>query len=198
MAPTELFPGSRSSIKHPSSREFFAYWDEKRAGARAPDRSEIEPGAVRELLGDIFVLSYDTAAGHPFRVAGTRVCALLGRDLKDQSFSTLFAPEGRREIDDIIDVVAEEMMAAVAGITATSQDGSPAHLELLLLPFSTRAHTPLSLTGSLAPFESEHSVLKDFKLTSWRYLAHPPQKLVPRALRKLAIARGFMVYEGLS
>jgi len=33
-------------------------------------------------------------------------------------------------------------------------------------------------------------------LTSWRYL-HLPQKFVPRTLRKLAIARGFMVYEGL-
>jgi hypothetical protein len=185
-------------MKHPSNREFFAYWDEKRGDARAPDRSEIEPGAVRELLGDIFVLSYDGAAGHPFRVAGTRVCALLGRDLKDRSFSALFAPDARREIEDIIAVVAEEMLAAVAGITATAEDGSPAHLELLLLPFSARAHTPLSLTGLLAPFESGHCVLRDFKLTSWRYLAQPQQKLVPRALRKLAIARGLMVYEGLS
>ena len=183
-------------MKHPSSREFFTYWDEKRGAARAPDRSDIEPGAVRELLGDIFVLSYDTAAGHPFRVAGTRVCALLGRDLKDQSFSALFTPEGRREIDDIIGVVAEEMLAAVAGITATSQDGSLAHLELLLLPFNHRAHAPVSMTGLLAPFETDLGTLKDFKLTSWRYL-HRPQKFVPRALRKLAIARGFMVYEGL-
>jgi hypothetical protein len=185
-------------MKHPSNREFFAYWDEKRGDARAPDRGEIEPAAVRELLGDIFVLSYDGAAGHPFRVAGTRVCALLGRDLKDRSFSALFAPDARREIEDIIAVVAEEMLAAVAGITATAEDGSPAHLELLLLPFSARAHTPLSLTGLLAPFESGHRVLRDFTLTSWRYLAQPPQKLVPRALRKLAIARGLMVYEGLS
>ena len=185
-------------MKHPSSREFFAYWDEQRGSARAPERSEIEPGAVRELLGDIFVLSYDSTAGYPFRVAGTRVCALLGCDLKDRSFSALFVPDARREIEDIIAVVAEEMLAAVAGITATSEDGSSAHLELLLLPFNARARTPLSLTGLLAPFESEHSVLKDFKLTSWRYLAHPPQRLVPRALRKLAIARGFMVYEGLS
>ena len=184
-------------MKHPSSREFFAYWDEKRAGARAPDRSEIEPAAVRELLGDIFVLSYDAASGYPFRVAGTRVCALLGRDLKDRSFSALFAPEGRREIEEIVAVVAEEMLAAVAGITATSQDGATAHLELLLLPFSPRAHAPISLTGLLAPFESEHSQLKDFKLTSWRYLGHQPEKFVPRALRKLAVARGFMVYEGL-
>jgi hypothetical protein len=184
-------------MKHPSNREFFAYWDDKRGAARAPDRSEIEPGAVRELLGDIFVLSYDHEAGFPFRVAGTRVCALLGRDLKDKSFSALFAPDCRREIDDIIAVVAEELLGAVAGINATAADGSLAHLELLLLPFNTRAHTPISLTGLLAPFGTSHSVLSDFKLTSFRYLAHPPQRFVPRALKKLAIARGLMVYEGL-
>jgi hypothetical protein len=183
-------------MKHPSSRAFFAYWDAKRGDARAPDRSEIEPGAVRELLGDIFVLAYDNEAGYPFRVAGTRVCALLGQDLKDLSFSALFAPESRGEIEDVISYVAEEMLAAIAGITATSQDGRVAHLELLLLPFNNRAHAPMSMTGLLAPFESDLGTLKDFKLTSWRYL-HRPQKFVPRALRKLAIARGFMVYEGL-
>lgn len=184
-------------MKHPSSRAFFAYWDEKRADGRAPDRSEIEPEAVRELLGDIFVLSYDNAAGFPFRVAGTRLTALLGRDLRDQSFSELFAPDSRREIEDIVTVVTEEMLAAVAGITATSDNGTPAHLELLLLPFNSRAHAPISLTGLLAPFESGHRVLRDFKLTSWRYLDHLPQRLVPRALRKLKLARGLMVYEGL-
>ena len=184
-------------MKHPSSREFYAYWDQKRGDARAPDRSEIEPGAVRELLGDIFVLSCDNAAGYPFRVAGTRVCALLGRDAKDSSFSALFAEESRREIEDIVTYVAEEMLAAVAGITATSEDGRTAHLELLLLPFNNRAHAPISVTGLLAPFEDDLGTLKDFKLTSWRYL-HRPEKLVPRALRKLAIARGFMVYEGIT
>ena len=184
-------------MKHPSSREFFAYWDAQRGHARAPDRSEIEPGAVRELLGDIFVLAYDNDTGFPFRVAGTRVSALLGRDLKDTSFSALFTPDSRREIEDIISYVAEEMLPAIAGITATSEDGRTAHLELLLLPFNNRAHTPISLTGLLAPFEDDLGTLKDFKLTSWRYL-HRPEKFVPRALRKLAVARGFMVYEGIT
>jgi hypothetical protein len=183
-------------MKHPSSREFFAYWDKKCGDARAPDRSEIEPSAVRQLLGDIFVLSYDHETGFPFRVAGTRVCALLGRDLKDQSFSELFAADARREIEDIVTVVAEEMLAAVAGISATAEDGSVAHLELLLLPFNTRAHAPISLTGVMAPFEGDAALLRDFRLTSYRYL-HRSKKFVPRALRKLAIARGFMVYEGL-
>src|ERR1700754_2292872 len=146
-------------MKHPSSREFFAYWDEKRGGARAPDRSDIEPNAVRELLGDIFVLAYDNAAGFPFRVAGTRVCALLGGDLKDRPFSEMFAPDGRREIEDIIAVVAEEMLAAVAGITAIAEDGRTSHLELLLLPFTVDAHAPLSLTGLLIPDASDHHIL---------------------------------------
>jgi len=183
-------------MKHPSSREFFAYWNEKRGDARAPDRSEIEPGAVRELLGDTFVLSCDACAGYPFRVAGTRVCALFGCDVKDKSFPALFAPESRGEIEDILAAVTEDTLPVIAGVTAASSNGTTAHLELLLLPFNTRAHTPISLTGLLAPFEVNQGVLGKLTLTSWRYL-HPPQKLVPRTLRKLALARGFMVYEGL-
>jgi hypothetical protein len=56
---------------------------------------------------------------------------------------------------------------------------------------------PSSLTGLLAPFESGHSRLQYFKLTSWRYIHPPAERIVPRALRKLKLARGLMVYEGL-
>jgi hypothetical protein len=185
-------------MKHPASREFFAYWDGKRGDARAPDRSDIEPGAVRELLGDIFVLSCDAEARYPFRVAGTRVCALFGRDVKDTSFIGLFTGESRLEIEEITAVVADEKLPAIAGLTATSPLGATTHLELLLLPFNNRAHTPISLTGLLAPFEATQGMLGELTLTSWRYIHPPPQKMLPRALRKLAIARGFMVYEGLS
>jgi hypothetical protein len=183
-------------MKHESSREFFAYWNAKRGDARAPDRSEFEPSAVRELLADIFVLSYDGEAGYPFRVAGTRLSALLGCDLKDRSFSALFTGESRREIEDVVTCVAEETLPAIAGLTTTTTTGAVAHFELLLLPFIARVHVPTTLTGLLAPFGDNTGTLGEFTLTSWRYL-HPPEKLVPRALRKLAVARGFMVYEGL-
>ena len=83
-------------MKHPVSREFFTYWESKRGEARAPERGDVDPSALRELLGDIFVLSYDDAATYPFRVAGTRVCALFGHDVKDASFPALFARRHRR------------------------------------------------------------------------------------------------------
>jgi hypothetical protein len=183
-------------MKHPSTNAYFAYWDAKRGDERAPARSAIEPAEIRELLGDVFVLSYDTRAGFPFRVAGTRVCALFGRDLKDASFLGLFAGTSRREIEDIATIVAEETLGALAGVSARTASGEAVHLELLLLPFSARAHMPISMTGLLAPFASSSGLIGELELTSHRFL-HRPEKIVPRALRKLAIARGFMVYEGL-
>jgi hypothetical protein len=193
-------------MKHPSSRAFYAYWDDKRGAARAPDRSEIEPHALREHLGDIFVLACDARAGYPFRVAGTRVCALFGRDMKNASFPALFAPESRGEIEEVIAAVAEDTVPAIAGLTAMTPAGGRAHLELLLLPFQARAHMPVSVTGLLAPFDDcqatdcqgtdRQGTLGELNITSWRYL-HQAERIIPRALRKLAIARGLMVYEGL-
>jgi hypothetical protein len=188
--------GQEQRMKHPSSRAFFNYWDDKRGDAAAPDRSDLEPDAVRELLGDIFVLSYDRTGGYPFRVAGTRVCALLGCDAKGESFTRLFATGSRSEIEDVVGIVAEEMLPAIVGIAARSADGSAAYLELLLLPFSARAHTPLSLTGLLAPLQPATGRMTDFNLTSWRYIAPRPSDR-PRALRRWTAARGFIVYEGL-
>ncbi len=187
-------------MKHPANREFYSYWDEKRAGAAAPERSDLEPEHVRHLLGDIFVLSYDPSAGHPFRVAGTRMCALLGRDLKGQSFTGLFRDDDRGEMRDILGIVAEETLATVAGITALAPDGTRVHLELLLLPFSARSHSPVSLTGLLAPLNPPqgpyvYGGLSEFSLTSWRHIHQ--EKRGPRALRKWSIIRGLTVYEGL-
>jgi hypothetical protein len=187
-------------MKHPASQEFYAYWDEKRAGAAAPERSDLEPDQVRHLLGDIFVLSYDTAAGYPFRVAGTRMCALLGADLKGRSFTSLFRDADRGEMQDILGIVAEETQATVVGVTALVPDAARIHLELLLLPFSARSHSPVSLTGLLAPLSpieglQTYGSLKDFSITSWRHLEQDRRK--PRALRKWSLIRGLTVYEGL-
>ena len=184
-------------MKHPSTRAFFAYWDDKRGDAAAPDRSDLEPEGVRELLGDIFVLSYDRTAGYPFRVAGTRVCALLGCDAKGRSFTDLFSADSREEIEEVLGFVAEETLPIVAGLTARGPDGRLVHLELLLLPFNARAHTPLSLTGLLAPLQPLTGEVSSFDLSSWRVVAPRPDTR-PRALRRWTAARGFVVYEGLS
>ena len=63
-------------MKTAPTRRLFAYWNARRGTRLAPERGDIEPGAIRDILGDSFIISYDPAAEHPFRLAGTRVCSL--------------------------------------------------------------------------------------------------------------------------
>ncbi len=183
-------------MKHPSTRAFHAYWDQTRGSARAPERGQFAPGPVRELLADIFMVAYDHAAAFPFRMAGTRICATLGSDPTGQSFTALFDHASQRDITDLIGIVAEDMLPTVAGVKATAAAGTPVHLEMLLLPFSPRAHTPLTLAGLLVPLDAPAHPLQSLSLTSWRHI-HPERPKGPRLVQKLAIAKGLMVYEGL-
>lgn len=182
-------------MKHSSTRAFYAYWNERRGRSVAPDRSDFAPEGVRELLGDIFVLGYERAEGFPFRVAGTRLCAYLGGDAKGTRFTSLFTAGSRSDIDEIVSIVAEELQPAVAGVSARGVDGTLIPLELLLLPFAPRLHTPLSLTGLLAPHKPANGRMTDFDLASWRFIT--PQGAGPRPVRRWNAVRGFVVYEGL-
>jgi hypothetical protein len=167
---------------------------------QAPDRNALEPGPIRHLLGDAFVLSYDRAEGHPFRVAGTRICALLGRDVKAQPFTALWTPGSRREIEDLLGIVAEETLATVAGASVQNADGSQVHLELLLLPFIRRAHAPSTVAGVLVPLTVpalSHHGLGTMTLNSWRHIGHRPAPKSPRNIRRWMAAHGLVVYEGL-
>lgn len=183
-------------MKHPSSRAFFAHWDQSRSQSPAPDRSQMTPEQVRHLLADAFVLGCEAGSGYPFRMAGTRLCALAGRDLKDARLSSLFVPSNEAELNDLIAVVADETLPTVAGVTATAADGTPAKLELLLLPFIARTHTPSSLTGLMVPLDPAVMPLSSLRLASWRHI-HPSRLISPRMIRRLNTLRGLTVYEGL-
>ena len=52
-------------MKHAASRELYAYWQEKRGPARAPERTDIEPGAIRAVLADAFVWRSTAAPATP-------------------------------------------------------------------------------------------------------------------------------------
>src|SRR5580698_895928 len=91
-------------MKHPASRRLYAYWDELRGKRPAPERAEIEPGAIRQILSEAFIAALNPVAGYPFRLAGTRVCALFCRELKGESFLSLWDEASKRSIRDLFGI----------------------------------------------------------------------------------------------
>ena len=57
-------------------------------------RTEIEPADIKTLLADTFILEKDARGEAVFRLAGTRLCAIYGRELKGFAFVSLWREQG--------------------------------------------------------------------------------------------------------
>jgi hypothetical protein len=196
-------------MKHPSIRELFDYWNARRGRRLAPERTEIEPGAIRRVLADTFILSLEPGAGHPFRIAGTRVCALFNRELKGEAFLDLWSIESRRAIRDLLMIVADESVGVAASASAVNAGEAVLRLELVLLPLSHNGRTDARFLGALAPSEPPAwlgtSPLAGLALETHRYVGPAaagtprPRAIVPKPHFRLAggrIRHGFVVYDG--
>ena len=90
-------------MKHVSSRLLFDYWNDRRGDELAPERGDIEPGPIRGGLERHLHSLLQPLTGHTFRLAGTRVCALVGHELKGHAFIDLWDKPKRRPLLDLTD-----------------------------------------------------------------------------------------------
>jgi len=192
-------------MKHSSSRELFAYWDSCRGSRLAPDRADIDPGAIRRVLGDSFILAFDHAGGHPFRLAGTRVCALFGGELKGDGFLELWADSARDTAGGLIAAIAEDTLGAVASVSGHNVDGAELQLELLLLPLTQRGgKMPPRIIGTLAPMQMPYwlgiNPIAELVLGGLRHVGPVTDQVAPPRFVSASAERrlppGFVVHEG--
>src|SRR5262245_34820287 len=137
-------------MRQPSTRDLFAYWNVLRGTRNAPDRSEIDPGAIRASLPDVFLLGLDATQRYPFRLAGMSVCALFGRELRDTAFTALWAPAAEPAMAKLVQSVIDDSIGVVTGITGRNEVGQTLDLELLLLPLSCRDGQRARVIGALS------------------------------------------------
>jgi hypothetical protein len=137
-------------MKHPSSRALYAYWDTLRAGRAAPERGELDPGAIRAILGDVMILEVGGPHRYAVRLAGTRICSLMGRELRERAFVETFAPGDWPELYTLLDSTVRTATPAVANVIGETEDRRLLGLELLLLPLRHHGRTEARALCSLA------------------------------------------------
>jgi hypothetical protein len=190
-------------VKHKSTRLIFEYWNRQRGNRPAPSRSEIDPAAIRHALGDTFMLAADFIDGIRFRLAGTRVCALFGREIKGELFNAFWSEKSRAQIADIGSAALNEAVGAVAGVTGRTAEGEETELELLLLPIAHDGRTRVRALGALSPLVPPYwlgeAPVVELELQTLRHVGVTRTDAAVSQFRSGAGLRrrhGFLVYSG--
>ena len=123
----------------------FQYWNRLRDGRSAPKRSEVEPADIKSLLADTFILEKDTRGEAVFRLAGTRLCASYGRELKGFSFPSLWRQKDQRLVHKLIRGVFDQKSVVLITYEGLSQNGRSNRFELLALPLDGGIENPRCL-----------------------------------------------------
>ena len=136
-------------MKNKTSLEVYDYWNRLRGGSPAPLRSQIEPGAIRHTLPDLFMLEADPSGEPVFRLAGTRICGLFGREFRANPFSALWAQDQENAPINIASGVIRHEMPALLNVTGFTDSGQTLRFEMLLLPVRSSTQTCDRLLGAL-------------------------------------------------
>lgn len=137
-------------MKKEGSIALFQYWNRLRGARRAPQRAEIEPADIKTLLADTFILEKDARGEPVFRLAGTRLCATFGRELKGYSFPLIWALRDQRTLSRLAHSAFHDKTVIFATFDGVSQDGKINPFEMVLLPLEGGGGSPRGL-GAIMP-----------------------------------------------
>ncbi len=152
-------------MRHTRTRQMLAHWMELmcETGVQTdatnrfifPERSDVEPARVAPLLGDMFILDTQNAAP-TYRLAGTRLCATMGREMKDEEFgSTFLGPDQEIAENWLWGMSADDHIVLLCS-DGKNSEGQTVPLETLLMPLmhhGRRHHRVLGTTVALdAPY----------------------------------------------
>jgi hypothetical protein len=126
----------------------FAHWDMLRGERAAPTRADIDPARLRGFLADVFMLDAHPWQDGRIRLAGTRICALFGHELKGRHLPDLWAESERAEVSRLVGAVTGGMQGLVASVAGETPQGRELDAELLLLPVRPNANGQCGAIGS--------------------------------------------------
>jgi hypothetical protein len=122
-------------MRHTTSQQLYAYWNDVRGSRLAPRRFEIEPSRIAPLLPETFILEGTEEGAYRFRLAGTRLCETFGGELRGSDFLDCWDAEDRKTVGRLLASIAQQ--GGVMRIEMLAGTGDPRRLvpfELLVLP----------------------------------------------------------------
>ncbi len=141
----------RYKMRQQATKALYQNWRDICRGSIIPDRNDLDPSQIGHLLRDVFILGIDPAGIWRYRVAGTRLTTLAGRELRDEPFERWWRAEDRLDANRLLSTVASDGLPVITGVKAIGQDQLHYDIEGLLLPLRHGGKSGLRMMGGLFP-----------------------------------------------
>lgn len=197
MQDSRSIPETETQILHPGSRKLFAHWEMIRGERACPAREEFAFGPIKELLPDMVLIERDAAGhGYRFRLAGSNVCALFGRNLTSSDVLLGWDAFEASILAAHFDKALTDGQPVIARMRLLTDTGQALAAELVVMPIQARNSGRIQLIGGLFSFremgKSSHKSIRVRELVSaraiWTEHEGPAvQELVDRILAAPAL-----------
>ncbi len=111
-----------------------SYWERLRGDRLAPRRSEIDPRAFEDALEHMFIL--EDAANAPIRIrlGGTRLCDMMGMEVRGLPARALFNEVDRARSEELMREVIDRPARVDLQLTAGGRDTADVPARMILRP----------------------------------------------------------------
>lgn len=167
-------------MRNAGTVELFRYWNHIRDGKPAPKRTQIEPIDIRTHLADTFILEQGLRREVTFRLAGTRVCAIYGRELKDYSFFGLFSLGDMGLAKRLINACFLDKTVSVIGFDGITKSKKVTAFEGIFMPLAGPSESERifgAIFSESKPFWLGTEPVAESRITSVRII-DPDKELV--------------------
>ncbi len=121
-------------MSDPILKSLKQYWESLRAGRLAPYRSEIDPRQFEHALENMFILETIGTETIRVRLAGMKLCEMMGMEVRGMSPRAFMMPEDRSRFDDaILDVVRKPSVSDFV-METVDYNGKSGTAYMLLMP----------------------------------------------------------------
>ncbi|PJK30086.1 PAS domain-containing protein [Minwuia thermotolerans] len=92
----DLWVGMDAELRceDPALFQLLDYWNDKRGGREMPARADIDPQELRRHLGNLILIDIEHEPTRlRYRLIGTRITGLMGRDSTGKYYDEIYEPE---------------------------------------------------------------------------------------------------------
>lgn len=123
-----------TSLTHPDACGLFEMWQALRGDRPAPFRAELDAAKIGARAPFLAILEYVGPSNFRIRIAGDRLNAWFGIELRGMSALSMIQPEARNHFQSVLNRLAGEPAVAALRGQARRADGFTAAFEMTLLP----------------------------------------------------------------